>query len=227
MSPDFGTAQEHYVRIGGSEFVPDGSSATGWTNTWMPEGTGYYWRGFFISSFVYPHVYAWIHAPGGSQLAYAELDYCNSDATRNLIMNIYSCDYTGACFSTPIATLTGGANSGCASIPIYSIGSSTVDNYLREYLLDVVWPTPGPLNSSIALAGAIIGWKYQVSPAPGSATFNDVAPGDFGFQWIEALAASGITGGCGGGNYCPNANLTRAQMAIFLSKALGLYWGGY
>jgi hypothetical protein len=23
-------------------------------------------------------------------------------------------------------------------------------------------------------------------------------------NWIEQLAAKGITGGCGGGNYCPN-----------------------
>ena len=38
------------------------------------------------------------------------------------------------------------------------------------------------------------------------------------------LAASGITAGCGGGNYCPDAPLTRGQMAVFLSRALGLHW---
>ncbi len=37
--------------------------------------------------------------------------------------------------------------------------------------------------------------------------------------WIEALAAEGITGGCGGGNYCPNNPVTRQQMAVFLLKA--------
>jgi hypothetical protein len=43
------------------------------------------------------------------------------------------------------------------------------------------------------------------------------------------LSASGITAGCQTSPplYCPNAPLTRAQMAVFLSKALGLYWGGY
>jgi S-layer homology domain len=71
-----------------------------------------------------------------------------------------------------------------------------------------------------------IWWRRSVSPAPGTATFADVQPGDFGFQFIEALAASGITGGCGGGNYCPNNNVTRAQMAVFLAKALGLHWPG-
>ena len=36
--------------------------------------------------------------------------------------------------------------------------------------------------------------------------------------WIEALAAAGITGGCGGGNYCPTNVVTRQQMAVFLLK---------
>jgi len=44
------------------------------------------------------------------------------------------------------------------------------------------------------------------------------------FQFIEALYASGVTAGCGSGNYCPDAPLTRGQMAVFLAKALGLQW---
>jgi hypothetical protein len=44
------------------------------------------------------------------------------------------------------------------------------------------------------------------------------------FQYVEALVASGVTGGCGSGNYCPDAPLTRGQMATFLSRALGLEW---
>ena len=55
-------------------------------------------------------------------------------------------------------------------------------------------------------------------------TFGDVPLSDPAFQYIEALAASGITSGCGGGNYCPDNPLTRRQMAVFLSKALGLHW---
>jgi hypothetical protein len=37
-------------------------------------------------------------------------------------------------------------------------------------------------------------------------------------DWIEQLAAEGITGGCGGGNYCPGNPVTRQQMAVFLLK---------
>ncbi len=48
--------------------------------------------------------------------------------------------------------------------------------------------------------------------------------GHWAFQHIEALAASGITAGCSATEYCPDAPLTRAQMAVFLAKALGLHW---
>jgi hypothetical protein len=82
-------------------------------------------------------------------------------------------------------------------------------------------------DGSVRLRQARLLFRRQISPAPSTPTFNDVAPGDFGFQHIEALAASGITGGCGGGNYCPNSFLTRAQMAVFLAKALGLHWPAF
>ena len=60
--------------------------------------------------------------------------------------------------------------------------------------------------------------------SPALATFNDVPTTDPAFQYIEALFASGATGGCGGGAYCPNAPVTRRQMAVFLAKLLGLHW---
>jgi hypothetical protein len=67
-------------------------------------------------------------------------------------------------------------------------------------------------------------WHRRVSDAPAVATFGDVPTSHPFFQFIEALAASGITGGCGGGNFCPDAPMTRGQMAAFLAKALGLHF---
>ena len=59
-----------------------------------------------------------------------------------------------------------------------------------------------------------------VPPACTGAVFNDVPCTGGPFDpWIEDLAARAITGGCGGGNYCPAATVTRAQMAVFLLKA--------
>jgi S-layer homology domain len=49
--------------------------------------------------------------------------------------------------------------------------------------------------------------------------FDDVAcPGNSFADWIERLAAEGITGGCGGGDYCPSSPVTRGQMAVFITK---------
>ena len=69
-----------------------------------------------------------------------------------------------------------------------------------------------------------VDYQLQVSPAPGTSTFNDVPTNHPFFQFVEALAASGITAGCGGGNFCVDQPITRGQMAVSLAKALGLHF---
>jgi hypothetical protein len=53
-------------------------------------------------------------------------------------------------------------------------------------------------------------------PACAAQVFNDVPCASPFAPWINELAARGITGGCGGGNYCPGTVVTREQMAVFL-----------
>jgi len=36
---------------------------------------------------------------------------------------------------------------------------------------------------------------------------------------IERLASEGVTAGCGGGRFCPEDDISRAQIAVFLVKA--------
>jgi len=56
-------------------------------------------------------------------------------------------------------------------------------------------------------------------PPACQSVFPDVpCPGPFA-DWIEQLAAEGVTAGCGGGNYCPGESVTRRQMAVVLLKA--------
>lgn len=50
--------------------------------------------------------------------------------------------------------------------------------------------------------------------------FDDVRPGYWAFSQIEALARSGITAGCTASSYCPSEQVTRAQMAVFLERAM-------
>jgi hypothetical protein len=48
--------------------------------------------------------------------------------------------------------------------------------------------------------------------------FTDVACPDFFADFIERLRIEGITSGCGPNLYCPNDEVTRAQMAVFLLR---------
>ena len=99
-------------------------------------------------------------------------------------------------------------------------GDGPIDNvvyYLEAYV-------PYPSQNAISFGGARITWARQISPPPATPTFGDVPASDGAWPFVEALAASGITAGCGQGNFCPDAPLTRRQMAVFLSKALGLHW---
>jgi hypothetical protein len=73
---------------------------------------------------------------------------------------------------------------------------------------------------AVFLMRAKFGSGYM--PPPGTGVFTDVPLGSFAVDWIEAMAAEGITGGCGSGNFCPTDPVTRAQMAVFLVRTFGL-----
>jgi len=60
-----------------------------------------------------------------------------------------------------------------------------------------------------------------------STTFADVPTWYWAYDWIERLYQSGITGGCATNplRYCPDKNVTRAEMAKFILK--GKHGGNY
>ena len=51
-----------------------------------------------------------------------------------------------------------------------------------------------------------------------SHNFSDVPPGAFYHAFVEYLAQSGVTAGCGAGLFCPEQPVTRGQMAVFLAQ---------
>jgi hypothetical protein len=59
-------------------------------------------------------------------------------------------------------------------------------------------------------------------PACTTAPFTDVPATDPFCRWIKELVTRGITAGCGGGNYCPGAAVTRGQMSVFLAATFAL-----
>jgi hypothetical protein len=50
--------------------------------------------------------------------------------------------------------------------------------------------------------------------------FSDVPASSPFCRWIEELARRQVVAGCGGGAYCPDGNVTRAQMAVFALATL-------
>jgi hypothetical protein len=48
--------------------------------------------------------------------------------------------------------------------------------------------------------------------------FSDVPDGSPFHADISAIADAGVTGGCGGGKFCPDENVTREQMAAFMNR---------
>jgi hypothetical protein len=71
---------------------------------------------------------------------------------------------------------------------------------------------------AVFLLRAIHGSNYA-PPAASGVIFRDVSSSYWAAPWIERLVAEGITAGCGNGNYCPEAAVTRDQMAVFLLRA--------
>jgi serine protease len=71
---------------------------------------------------------------------------------------------------------------------------------------------------AVFLEKAKHGTSYSPPAAQGN-IFSDVFPLYWAASWIEQLAKEGITSGCGTGIYCPESDVTRAQMAVFLLKA--------
>ncbi len=59
-------------------------------------------------------------------------------------------------------------------------------------------------------------------PAASGTLFTDVPSGYWAANWIEQLANEGITSGCGPNLYCPDATVTRAQIAVFLVRTFNL-----
>ena len=175
-----------------------------------------------------------LHLPSGAKIVSLEVDAIDTDAFDAVYGTLWACDRWGMnCSPHPSAASGPGdcalAGSVCTG-KAFADGPTTatadltpdalvVDDTQNSYLF-----TSWADASTVALSGMIVGYVLQVSPAPGSPTFNDVPTSDPAYQYIEALVASGVTAGCGGGNYCPDSPLTRRQMAVFLSKALGLQW---
>ncbi len=84
---------------------------------------------------------------------------------------------------------------------------------------------PNASTTRAEMAIFLLRSKHGASYVPPAATgtmFTDVPTSYWAARWIEQLANEGITSGCGTNLYCPDATVTRAQMAIFLVRTFNL-----
>jgi hypothetical protein len=209
----FGTASETLLPVDAYEFEGmDSSVTTGWvpfvnrryrtggTNTLMTAG---------------------LHVPNGALLTKVEITGCDQDAAASFDGSIVECPLTGdPCVVTANVTSTPGTP-GCGTFTTTLPVPRTVNHSTTSYTVIMNFPTVGP---SLSFRRMAVYYKLQVSPSPATAHFTDVPVGHPLHRFVEALVAAGITGGCGADLYCPEAALTRGQMAVFLSTALGLHW---
>ncbi len=96
-----------------------------------------------------------------------------------------------------------GITSGCASNPRLFCPEAGV--------------TRGQMAVFLLLAKGPAGYA---PPPCSTAPFNDVPASSPLCPWIQELAHRGVTSGCGGGNFCPDAVVTREQMSVFLLSTL-------
>jgi hypothetical protein len=160
-----------------------------------------------------------LQAPTGILIKGFEVEYDDTDASDNVCATFMKSPY----YSASPTTIAEGCSSGSGGTGgIYITGlDETISNHWNVYLIRVVTNSGTSSNKFRTVAYSAY---RQISPAPGSATFPDVGTGFWAFQAIEALAASGITTGFPDGTFRPLEPVTRAQMAAFLARALGLHW---
>jgi S-layer family protein len=212
----FGTSSETVIAIPYAEFASPRTNAT---------ATEYVDGLFIQSANIFDFVAAGVHFPSGALITRLELQACdsNSAASGNLILSRIPTDLGSG---IPIAQVNTGvpAIPGCSLFPVTLPSPPTVDN--ANFAYQLTWKNEGATDGTVRLQAVRVFYKLQVKPAPVTETFTDVPTSHPFFQFIEALAASGITAGCNASppQFCPDATLTRGQMAVFLSRALGLHW---
>jgi hypothetical protein len=205
---------------GGASLTAVNYAARGWTpeqdGQWFHLNSGW---SFFQSG--YSQTCTNVHLPSGARLEGITTYTMDNDAAQNITYAFITVDLSTSTGTFPFIFTTTGAP-GIERVFRPLTPAITINNDRRAYAICTSHTIAG---GTLQNAGATLWYRLQVSPAPATATFpNDVPTSHQLFRFVEALAASGVTGGCGAGSFCPDAPLTRGQMAVFLSAALGLHF---
>ena len=105
-----------------------------------------------------------------------------------------------------------------------------VDLYAGQNFLGfrvTIEPTVSEASGLRYPAGRVYLYDTSTTPTTPSVTFADVTPAHSFFAWIDALRVAGVAIGCtvDPPQYCPDADVKRGEMAVFLLR--GMHGGGY
>ena len=175
-----------------------------------------YWANDYIERLYYAGV------TGGCSAV--PLNYCPDSTVTRAQMAIFLLKAVhGSSYSPPAA----GASTGFTDVPV----GYWADKWIKQLAAEGITGGCGagiycPDNTVTRAQMAIflLKAKHGSSYVPPNATgvFSDVPVGYWADKWIEQLAVEGVTSGCGPDIYCPDAEVTRAQMAVFLVRAFSL-----
>lgn len=214
---EFGAGTFNILNIGASQFVSKGLGNASFN---------YYAHGYVTAAANNSTYWAPVVLPSGARVRVVDLFACDTNSSTSHVtatLTGYSGIPSPATGDYVVVTSTALPGNGCghSSLLIDHTISNDVTQGGSFYVINLFM---GAADSSNRFKGVNLWWTRQVSPAPATASFADVPTEHWAFQFIEALRSSSITTGCGTGVYCPDNNVTRAEMAVFLSRALGLHW---
>ena len=109
-----------------------------------------------------------------------------------------------------------------SAVPPTAFAQDALSSYSKPLAHVMAVGSSTNLSSAATTVVQRVGDSFTVSIE--STVFTDVSPDDIFFADIEWLAAEGITKGCNppaNTKFCPDAKVTRAQMAAFLVRAMG------
>jgi len=95
--------------------------------------------------------------------------------------------------------------------PIAGVGNGAIN------LIAAPNPDVLPRTSSVTVNGQTL---QIVQKGAGASPFADVPATHPFVDMVSLMAQYGITSGCSGGNYCPDASTTRGQVAVFIVRSL-------
>jgi hypothetical protein len=211
----WGTTRVTQSPVLATEFLPQ-DPATGWG--FQESATGGLSR--YQTTTTSVRWWAPMRVPDGAALLGLGLEVCDETASGQIAFGLRRTRFDDGVEIAPVGGTGVSLTPGCGYASVSYDPPLTVDNENNDYWLWVRWD--GEFSPSLRFQALRASYRLQVSADPNYATFNDIPIGHPLHQFVEALAYWSITAGCGSGNFCPDAPLTRGQMAVFLSKALGL-----